>query len=233
MIQTRKSKERGFADHGWLKSAHTFSFADYYDPQFMGFSVLRVINEDWVEANQGFGTHPHHDMEIITYVIEGELEHKDSMGNGSVIRPGEVQQMSAGTGVTHSEFNPSKSAQVHLLQIWIQPDKKGMSPRYAQKDFSNALKSGKLNLLASPDGRNESIPIHQNAFLYAARIKKNDEIKHSFSLDRRGWIQLVKGECSLSDQWLKEGDGCRIENERDILLIAKTDVCEFLLFDLP
>src|SRR5713101_4242056 len=170
MMRIRKANERGHANHGWLDTYHTFSFADYHDPEYMGFRSLRVINEDRVAPGQGFGTHPHRDMEIITYILEGSLEHKDSMGNGSVIRPGDVQRMSAGTGVTHSEYNPSKTETLHLLQIWILPDRRGHTPGYEQKEIGGAEKRGQLRLIASPDGRDGSVSIHQDARLYAGIV---------------------------------------------------------------
>lgn len=236
MITIRRSKERGHADHGWLKSYHTFSFANYYDEKFMGFRSLRVINEDWVDPGQGFGTHPHRDMEIITYVLEGELEHKDSLGTGAVIYPGEVQVMSAGTGVTHSEFNHSKKDLVHLLQIWIMPEKKGMTPEYAQKKFSVAEQKNQLHLVVSYKNSlkkyvKDPLFIHQDAHLYACRLDKDQQINQHFDAQRFGWLQMIEGELEVNSQMLKAGDAAAITQESDLLLKAKKD-SHFLLFNL-
>lgn len=231
MVTIRKSAERGHANHGWLDSYHTFSFANYYDPAYMGFRHLRVINEDRVEAGQGFGTHPHRDMEIITYIIEGALEHKDSMGNREVIRAGEVQVMSAGTGITHSEYNPSSTEPVHLLQIWILPDQAGIKPRYDQKMYSEDEKRDRLRLIASPEGREDSVVIHQNVNLYASLLQQGQKIEYSLSPDRHGWLQVVKGAITLNGQALTTGDGAAISHETQ-LAIAAEENSEFLLFDL-
>jgi hypothetical protein len=187
-VIVRRASERGLADHGWLKSFHTFSFADYHDPAHMGFRSLRVINEDRVQPGQGFGTHGHQDMEILSYVLEGQLEHKDSMGTGSVIRPGDVQRMSAGTGVRHSEYNPSSSEPVHFLQIWFLPDRRGLKPSYEQKTFPAAERTGKLRLVASPDGRDGSLTIHQDASLYASLLGRGESVTHTLAAGRAVWL---------------------------------------------
>ncbi len=231
MIQIRKSKERGHAQHGWLESYHTFSFADYYDSKFMEFRSLRVINEDWVKSGEGFGEHPHRDMEIITYVIDGELAHKDSMGTGSVIRPGEIQMMSAGSGVTHSEFNHFKKDAVHLLQIWIFPDQKNLKPSYQQKSFDLKKNKGKLQLLVSSDAENDSLKIHQNVRLFTALLEGKEVISYDFSKGRYGWIQVVRGSLQINNQKLSAGDGAAISEEKAIEL-KTPDSSEFLLFDL-
>jgi quercetin 2,3-dioxygenase len=233
MIQLRRSSERGHADHGWLNTFHTFSFADYLDDKFMGFRSLRVINEDWVKPGMGFGTHGHRDMEIITYVLEGELAHKDSMGNGSSIKPGEVQRMSAGTGVRHSEFNHSKKDWVHLLQIWLMPERDGITPSYEQKTFTDAEKKGKLRLIASPDARDGSVKIHQDADVYATVLGKGDKVEHKFKTDRFGWLHVAKGEVELNGEKLVAGDGAAIAKEDSIQIAAgEADRSEVLLFDL-
>jgi redox-sensitive bicupin YhaK (pirin superfamily) len=233
MIKILKSNERGLAEHGWLKSFHSFSFADYYNPLSMGFRDLRVINEDWVAPGQGFGKHSHNDMEIITYVLDGELEHKDSMGSGGIIRPGEIQQMSAGTGVAHSEFNPSKTEPVHLLQIWIIPDERGVKPIYQQKTFPFADREGKLRLLASKDGREGSVVIHQSADLFSTILGPNISVSHTFAPKRNGWLQVAKGSVLLNDQTLSTGDGAAITEETTITLTCGAEKAEVLLFDLP
>lgn len=232
MIQIRRSEDRGHADHGWLRSHHTFSFADYYDPQFRRFGVLRVINEDFVAAGQGFGTHPHQDMEIVSYIVRGALEHKDSMGNSAVIRPGEVQRMSAGTGVLHSEFNPSADEPTHLLQIWIFPDRKGLEPGYEQKDYSARIAQGELVLAASNDGREGSVRIHQDAKIYIAKLPRGRAQTLPVEATRRGWLQLIEGEVKLGEHTLRAGDaGAMTETSRPELVA--TQDCHFLLFDLP
>lgn len=228
MIQVRKAKDRGHANHGWLDSWHTFSFADYHDPRHMGFSVLRVINEDRVTPGEGFPTHPHRDMEILTYVLEGALEHQDSLGNGSIIRPGEVQRMSAGTGIRHSEFNHSKSEPVHFLQIWILPNVQGVKPGYEQKRIEL---DGGLRLVASPDGRDGSVAIHQDARVYAARLN-GDGVTHMLAPGRRGWLQVARGNANINGALLHPGDGARIDNESTLRLTADGSA-EVLLFDLP
>lgn len=231
MIRVRKSKERGHAQHGWLDSYHTFSFADYYDPQFMGFRDLRVINEDRVEPGQGFGTHPHRDMEIITFVLDGALEHKDSMGNGSMIRPGEIQAMSAGTGVTHSEFNPSSKEPVHLLQIWLQPERKGIKPSYQQKSFTEDERRGKLRLLASGRASDDAAKINQNVDLFTAALPQNEEIEYKLKSGRYAWVQVTRGSLTVNGSPLEAGDGAAVSDEKSLELTAGTPA-EFLLFDL-
>ncbi len=232
MITIRPAQERGNANFGWLDSKHTFSFGSYYDPSQMGFSSLRVINEDKVQPSQGFGTHSHKDMEIISYVLEGELEHKDSIGNGSVIRPGDVQRMSAGTGIAHSEFNASDTDPVHFLQIWIQPEQTGIQPSYEQKNFSLDEKQGRLRLVASPDGRDNSVTIHQDANLYVAVLNKGDRVNHSTNKNRSLWIQVARGSAKINGQTLQAGDGAAITQETDIAIAANTDNNEILLFDI-
>lgn len=232
MIEVRRSADRGHAEHGWLDSYHTFSFASYYDHKFMGFRDLRVINEDFVEGGQGFPTHPHKDMEIITYVIEGALAHKDSMGNATEILPGEVQRMSAGTGIQHSEFNPRKDARVHLLQIWIQPEKKGIEPSYAQKSFAKELENGGLKLVVSRDGREGSITMNQNVDLYVAKWAKAQKVKFPLRSSRYAWVQIVDGNLTLNGERLGKGDGAAIGGEALLELVSEGPV-EFLLFDLP
>ena len=231
MITIRKSTDRGHADHGWLKSYHTFSFADYYDARHESFRDLRVINEDWIAPSQGFGTHGHRDMEIITYVIEGELSHKDNMGTGSVILPGEVQQMSAGRGVLHSEFNHSDKSTCHLLQIWILPDSKGVKPSYDQKRFDEKERRNALRLVASRDARNGSIGIHQDVDLYATVADTGKELSFELRQGRAGWVQLVKGKLDVNGTVLNAGDGAAIENEQLVKLKAVNEA-EFLFFDL-
>ncbi len=230
MIITRRAGERGHANHGWLDSYFTFSFADYYDPQHMGFRTLRVINDDTVAPGQGFGEHPHRDMEIITYVLSGALEHKDSMGNGRIIMPGEVQYMAAGAGVTHSEFNPSRTDPVHLLQIWIFPDRKGLKPTYAEKSFASAL-PGKLHLAVSKKGRDGSIAINQDADLFIGKLKPGDKISHEFAPNRHGWLHVAEGEIHLDSLKLKSGDAVEIGDEKAVSFAAKSPT-QVLLFDL-
>ena len=232
MIHIHKSGERGFADHGWLRSFHSFSFADYYDEKRMGFGPLRVINEDRVNAGMGFGTHGHRDMEIISYVLEGELEHKDSMGNGSVIRPGDVQRMSAGTGVRHSEFNPSKSQLVHFLQIWIEPSVTGIAPGYEEKRFEPAEKRGRLRLVASPDGADGSVKIHQDARVYAALIDGAESARHAISPGRRGYVYVARGSVTVNGKPLDTGDSLEAVDVKEIR-IEQGAQAELLLFDLP
>jgi redox-sensitive bicupin YhaK (pirin superfamily) len=230
MITIRKSEERGHVNHGWLDSHFTFSFADYYDPQHMGFRSLRVINDDIVAPAQGFGEHPHRDMEIITYILSGAIEHKDSMGNGRIIRPGEVQYMAAGTGVTHSEFNPSKNEPAHLLQIWILPDRKGAKTNYAEKSFAQA-QSGKLHLAVSKTGRDNSIAINQDTDLFVGKLKAGDKINHFFKTNRHGWLHVAEGEIELSDLKLKSGDAIAFSDEKQISFTAKSPA-QILFFDL-
>ena len=231
MNALRKSSERGYADHGWLKSFHTFSFAGYHDPRQMGYGALRVINEDRVAPGQGFGRHPHRDMEIISYVLDGELEHKDSMGTGSVIRPGDVQRMSAGTGVFHSEYNPSAKNSVHFLQIWIEPDELGVKPSYEQKFFASDEKRGKLRLLASPDGRDGSVSIHQDACLYAALIDGEEKVVHELASGRRAYVHVARGNVTVNGQPLGAGDALKIDGESDVVM-HEGHRAEVLLFDL-
>lgn len=228
MITIRRAEDRGHADHGWLNTYHTFSFADYHDPDFMGFRSLRVINEDRVNPGVGFGTHAHRDMEIISYVLEGTLAHRDSMGTGSLIKPGEVQRMSAGTGVTHSEMNPSPEEGVHFLQIWILPERRGITPGYEQKKFEEEERRGRLRLVASRDGRDGSVTIHQDAALYNA-ILDGTPVAHEFAEGRYGWLQVVRGEVTLNGQALKTSDGAAISDERSIAIDGKGEV---LLFDM-
>lgn len=226
----RKANERGHAEHGWLDSYHTFSFADYYDPDWMGFRSLRVINDDLVMPAMGFGTHPHRDMEIITYVLSGALEHKDSMGNGRVIRPGEVQYMAAGTGVQHSEFNPSKDEAVHLLQIWIVPERKGVKPRYGEKSLVDAPK-GRFNLVVSKSGREGSLSINQDAELYLAKLEPGNEASHALKPSRHAWLHVAEGEVRLGGDTLKSGDAVAFSDESQVQLTALKP-SQVLLFDL-
>jgi len=232
MLTVRQAGERGHANHGWLDSWHTFSFADYHDPREMGFGALRVINDDKVEPGQGFGMHGHRDMEIITYVLEGALEHKDSMGNGSVIRPGDVQRMSAGRGVRHSEFNPSRDRPVHFLQIWIEPKITGVRPSYEEKQFGPAEKKGQLRLIASPDGRKGSVTIHQDAHLYAALLDGKDAVAHRLAPGRRAYVHVARGAVKVNGVELKGGDGAKIAEESE-LEFSGAKQAELLLFDLP
>jgi hypothetical protein len=232
MITLRKSSERGHADHGWLDSRHTFSFADYYDAAQMGWGALRVINEDRVQPGRGFGTHGHRDMEILSYVLEGSLQHEDNMGNGTVIRPGEVQRMSAGRGVLHSEFNASQTEPVHFLQIWILPAETGIRPEYEQKFFADEEKRGRLRLLASGDGREGSVRMHQDASLHAALLSAGQAVSHGFASGRLGYLQVVRGEVQVNDLRLAGGDGARIAGEPRIDIQANGET-EVLLFDLP
>ena len=231
MITIRQAEERGHANHGWLDSHHTFSFANYYDPKHIGFRTLRVINEDRVSPSNGFGTHGHRDMEIITYVLEGSLEHKDSIGTGSVIQPGEVQRMSAGTGILHSEFNHSQTQPVHFLQIWLLPEKKGLSPSYEQRNFSPAKTPGKLHLVAARDGRENAVTVHQDVDLYAAVLKEGDRISHTLKPQRHAWVQVARGTITLNSLPLNTSDGAAISEETDVVIEATKDA-EILLFDL-
>ena len=231
MIKIRQSGERGGGDHGWLKTHHTFSFGDYWDPKWMGFRSLRVINEDWVAPNTGFPTHPHRDMEIITYVLEGQLEHKDSLGTGSVILPGDGQRMTAGSGIRHSEFNPSTTDKVHLLQIWIQPEKAALVPSYEQKAFPEDEKRGKLRLIASRDASDGSVKINQNARLYVSLLKPGEEVAHEFAAGRHGWLQVARGAVELNGNKLLQGDGAAISDEKKVSIVGTEDA-EVLLFDL-
>ena len=232
MITIRPAQERGHADHGWLDSHHTFSFADYHDPKHMAFSALRVINDDRVAGGGGFPPHGHRDMEIITYVVEGALAHKDSMGNGATMRPGDVQRMSAGTGVTHSEFNASQTERAHFYQIWILPEKSGLPSGYEQKMFSDEEKRGKLRLVASRDGQEGSVKMQQDARLYATILEGGEQVTHAFASGRKGWLQVVKGAVEVGGKTLEAGDGVAIEGEAQLTIGAK-DRGEALLFDLP
>lgn len=231
MLTIRLAEERGLANFGWLDSRHSFSFGHYYDPRHMGFGALRVINEDRVQPGQGFDTHGHKDMEIISYVIEGALEHKDSIGNGSVIRPGDVQRMTAGTGVRHSEFNASKTEPVHFLQIWILPEAQNLTPGYEQKYFSPDQKQEQLRLIGSRDGREGSVTIHQDVNLYAANLAAGETVEHTLAAGRRAWVQLVRGSVQVNDQQLYPGDGIAITDITQISLTG-TDNSELLVFDL-
>jgi hypothetical protein len=231
MIQIRPSQERGGGNHGWLKTHHTFSFNDYWDPKWMGFRSLRVINEDWVAPNTGFPAHPHRDMEIITYVLKGKLEHKDSLGTGSVILPGDGQRMTAGSGIRHSEFNPSTTEPVHLLQIWIQPEKAALVPSYEQKSFPEAEKRGKFRLIASRDASDGSVRINQDAKLYVSVLEAGEEVAHEFVAGRHGWLQVARGGVELNGKALAQGDGAAISNEQKLSIKSNEDA-EVLLFDL-
>lgn len=227
----RRSDERGKANFGWLDSKHSFSFGHYYDPQHMGFGPLRVINEDRVAADGGFPAHPHSDMEIISYVLEGGLEHKDSIGTGSVIRPGDVQRMSAGTGIRHSEFNASKKDSVHFLQIWIIPERKGLKPSYEQKTFGVSDKAGKLRLIGSRNGRDGSVTIHQDVDLYATVLEQGESATHSLATNRLAWIQVARGSVKLNGQLLQAGDGASIDTAGELRLEGENST-EVLLFDM-
>jgi quercetin 2,3-dioxygenase len=231
MMDILKSEERGHANHGWLDSHFTFSFADYFDPEQVQFRTLRVMNDDRIAGGGGFPKHPHRDMEIVTYVLEGALEHKDSMGNGSVIKPGDVQYMSAGTGVAHSEYNASKTEPVHMYQIWMLPEKQGLKPAYDQKTFSDAEKRGKLRLVASPDGRDGSVRIRQDNELYATVLGAGETVKHALKKDRHAYVQVARGSVKLNGTELREGDGAAISEEKAVELTGVKDA-EVLLFDL-
>lgn len=232
MIELRRSAERGYADHGWLKSFHSFSFADYHDPRHMGFGPLRVINEDRVRAGSGFGTHGHRDMEIISYVLEGALAHEDSMGNGSAIVPGDVQRMSAGTGVRHSEFNHDKAGTTHFLQIWIEPARTGIAPSYEQKHFDAAAKRGRLRLIASPDGAEGSVTVHQDARVYAALLDGAERATHALAPGRRAYVHVARGALEVNGERLEAGDALKARDVGQIVL-QKGAGAEVLLFDLP
>jgi quercetin 2,3-dioxygenase len=233
MITVRPAGERGVANLGWLDSRHSFSFGHYYDPAHMGFGPLRVINEDRVRAGAGFDTHGHRDMEIISYVLEGALAHKDSIGTGSVIRPGDVQRMSAGSGIRHSEFNDSDSDPVHFLQIWLLPDREGLAPSYEQKTFADGDKHNRLRLVASRDGRDGSVRIHQDADIYASLLDKDAAVTHALANGRRGWIQVVRGAVEVNGKTLRAGDGAAASDLPALTVTATADGSEFLLFDLP
>jgi hypothetical protein len=231
MITVRRSEERGGGDFGWLNTRHTFSFDSYYDARHMHFRSLRVINEDRVQPAQGFPFHPHRDMEIITYLLEGALEHKDSLGTGSMIRPGDGQRMTAGRGIQHSEFNPSPTEPVHLLQIWILPNQKGLEPSYEQKSFPETEKQGKLRLIASPDGKDGSVTIHQDASLYVTLLAPDQEVTHTLPAGRYAWLQVAKGSVELNGNMLEPGDGAALSAEQKLVIRSVTDA-EILLFDL-
>jgi len=231
MIQVRRSSDRGHVQHGWLDTFHTFSFDTYHDPAHMHFRALRVINEDRVAPGAGFPTHPHRDMEIITYVLEGALEHKDSLGNGSVIRPGDGQRMSAGTGIRHSEANASKTDPVHLLQIWILPEKKGIEPGYEQKAFAPEEKRGRLRLIADREGRDGAVTVHQDVALYASVLAPGEQVEHRVASGRHAWLQVARGAVSLNGQKLDQGDGAAVSEEAKLAIRAEKDG-EVLLFDL-
>ena len=232
MLQIRHSEERGAANHGWLNSHHSFSFGSYHDPKHMGFGPLLVINEDRVTPGQGFGTHGHRDMEIIAYVLDGALEHKDSMGTGSVLHYGDVQRMSAGSGVRHSEFNHSQTDGLHFLQIWIQPNVTGIAPSYEEKHFSPETKQGKLRLVASSDGRQGSVLIHQNASIYASIMQEGDALEHALDEGRTAYVHLIRGSLVVNGTPLKAGDALKLTQETKVTL-ANAEDAEFLLFDLP
>jgi quercetin 2,3-dioxygenase len=231
MLEIRKASERGYADHGWLRSFHTFSFADYYDPRHMGFGPLRVINEDRVNPGKGFGTHGHRDMEIISYVLEGALAHKDSMGTGSTIVPGDVQRMSAGSGVLHSEFNHAQDEVTHFLQIWIEPNVRGIAPEYEQKHFDAASKRGRLRLVASPDGRDGSVRIHQDACLYATLLDGAERVSHALADGRHAYVHVARGKVTANGQPLEAGDALKASSTKEIVL-ENGQGAEVLLFDL-
>ncbi len=231
MITVKKSEARGHANRGWLDSYHTFSFADYYDRNSMNFRSLRVINEDVISPGKGFGTHGHKDMEIITYVLEGALEHKDSLGTGAAIKPGEVQRMSAGTGIQHSEFNHSQTEPVHLLQIWLLPDTNGLPPSYEQRDFPVAQRRGKLRLVAARDARDGAVKVHQDVDLYAAVLDKNSQVSHALQPHRHAWVQVARGAVLLNGLTLEKGDGAAVSDEAELVIEAAEDA-EILLFDL-
>ncbi len=230
-LVVRRAAERGHANHGWLDTWHTFSFGRYYDARHMGFRALRVINEDFIDPAAGFPMHPHNDMEIVTYVLEGALQHRDSLGNGSVIRPGEVQRMSAGTGIRHSEFNPSRDRRVHLLQIWLLPERQGLKPGYAQQAFAATDRSGRLKLVASRDGRDQSLRIHTDVSLYASILPRDGVVEHRVETGRHVWIQVARGRLAAGEVTLEAGDGART-SEPGLLRLKATQDAEFLLFDL-
>jgi redox-sensitive bicupin YhaK (pirin superfamily) len=230
MITVRKSNERGASNFGWLDSKHTFSFGHYYDPRNMGFGKLRVINEDIVEGGAGFGTHPHDNMEIISYVLDGALAHKDSLGTGSVIRPGDVQRMSAGTGIAHSEFNASEKDPVHFLQIWVLPEKRGLEPSYEQKSFPVETRKGRLQLVGAHDGRDGAVTIHQDLDLFVANLEKGNEVSHALRPRRKAWVQVTRGEVTVNGTAVRQGDGAALSDETEVR-IAANDNAEVLLFD--
>ena len=232
MLTIRRANERGHADFGWLDSHHSFSFGEYYDPVHMGFGPLRVINDDRVAGGGGFPTHPHRDMEIVSYVLEGALAHKDSLGTGSVIKPGDVQRMSAGTGIAHSEFNASATDPVHFLQIWFLPEKRGLAPGYEQKNFDAKTKRNTLRLVASPDGRDGSVTIRTDAALYVSLLGAGAKVSHVLAAGRGAWIQVARGSVAVGDITLAEGDGLQATDERALEIVGKAAESEILLFDL-
>ncbi len=232
-IRTRKADERGHADYGWLDTHHTFSFNTFHDPEYEKFRVLRVMNEDRIAAGQGFGSHPHRDMEIISYVLEGGLEHCDSMGTGSVIRPGELQRMSAGTGVYHSEYNASKTDAAHFYQIWLHPDKKNAEPSYEQKSFPASDREGRMQLVVSPDGAEGSLTIHQNARMYLGNLGPGAQIVHPLDANRHAWLQVVRGRASLNGEQLETSDGAAISDESELRIDSQSESAHVMLFDLP
>jgi len=232
MITLRRSRERGHADHGWLQSRHTFSFADYHDPAHMGYGSLRVINDDRIAAGRGFGTHGHRDMEIITYVLDGAVAHRDSMGNGSTIRPGDVQRMSAGRGVMHSEFNPQADRGTHLLQIWIEPDVRGIDPEYEEKRFPEAEKRGRLRTIASPDGRDGSVRLHQDAVVHAGLFDAGETAELRIEPGRRAWLHVARGSVAVNGRALQAGDALAFEDEETVR-VEQGVGAEILVFDLP
>lgn len=230
MIRVRKAADRGHANHGWLDTWHTFSFADYHDPEHMGYRSLRVINEDFVEPRKGFRPHDHEDMEILTYVLEGAVKHEDNMGNGAVVRAGEVQRMSAGTGVTHSEMNASNEEELHLLQIWIRPEEKGLPPGYEQRAFPAEERAGRLCLVASRDGREGSVTIHQDVDVFASLLAEGENVEHTLGKGRGAWVHVARGEADVNGQPLQEGDGAAVEGE-PVRITGRRDA-ELLIFDL-
>lgn len=231
MITLRRSGERGVGEHGWLSSRHTFSFAGYQDPDHMGFRALRVLNEDRVAPGRGFGNHPHANMEIISYVLDGELEHRDSLGNGSVLTPGKFQKMSAGSGVTHSEFNPSATRPVHFYQIWILPDRLGVAPSYEERVYADEEKRNRLRLVASPDGRDGSLTIHQSASVYLSRLEPDRELAHALAAQRHAWLQVLSGSVTVGQYRLAAGDAIAVSDEA-ALTVHGEELAELLLFDL-
>lgn len=231
MIRVRSAADRGHFDHGWLDTHHTFSFGDYYDPTHMGFRSLRVINDDRVRPGEGFGMHGHRDMEIVTYVLDGALEHKDSMGNGSILRPCELQHMTAGTGIRHSEFNPSDQEWVHLYQIWLLPERRGLMPSYEQKAFTEEERQGTLRLVASPTGEHGSLTIHQDVRLYLSTLKAGDTVAHTLNPGRHAWLQVLRGKVALNDRPLSASDGAAVSEEVKVEITGQDDA-EVMLFDL-
>jgi quercetin 2,3-dioxygenase len=232
MIRHRKSDERGHFDHGWLQTYHTFSFSRYYDPRHMSFRSLRVMNEDWIAPGQGFGTHDHDNMEIVTYVLEGEVAHRDSLGSGDVLRPGEFQRMTAGTGISHSEFNGSRTDPLHLYQIWLLPERAGLEPSYEQKAFPQDERNNRLRLVASPDGRDGSLTIRQDARIYLSSIDQDRELTHALAGGRHAWLQVLKGNVDLNGLAMSAGDGAAVSDEISLAVRSKSS-SEVMLFDLP